>query len=96
MAHGSIVGMHGLSCSKACGIFLDQGLNLCPLHWQADSLPLSHQGSPENLNSKGTLINAGRPCDPCRAESSNGETGVSWKVLDTRLSVSPTSVYLSG
>ena len=22
------------------------GLNLCPLHWQADSLPLSHQGSP--------------------------------------------------
>ena len=21
----------------ACGIFLDQGLNQCPLHWQADS-----------------------------------------------------------
>ena len=30
----------------ACGIFLDQGLNLCLLYWQADSLPLSHQGSP--------------------------------------------------
>ena len=28
---------HGLSCSTACGIFLDQGLNLCPLLWQADS-----------------------------------------------------------
>ena len=30
------------------GIFLDllQGLNLCLLYWQADSLPLSHQGSP--------------------------------------------------
>ena len=31
----------------ACGIFPDQGLNLCPLHWQADSYPLRHQGSPD-------------------------------------------------
>ena len=23
--------------TRACGIFLDQGLNQCPLHWQADS-----------------------------------------------------------
>ena len=30
----------------ACGIFQGQGSNLCLLHWQADSLPLSHQGSP--------------------------------------------------
>ena len=29
-----------------CGIFLDQGGILCLLHWQVDSLPLSHQGSP--------------------------------------------------
>ena len=43
---GSIAAVHGLSCS-ACGIFLAQGLNLCLLHWQADSLPLSHQGSHE-------------------------------------------------
>ena len=28
------------------GMFLTQGLNLCLLHWQADSLPLSHLGSP--------------------------------------------------
>ena len=35
-----------LSCSEACGIFLDQGLNLCPLHWQMDSYSLHHQGSP--------------------------------------------------
>ena len=28
------------------GIFLTQGSNLCLLHWQADSLPLSHPGSP--------------------------------------------------
>ena len=37
---------HGLSCSAACGIFPDQGSNPCPLHWQADSQPLRHQGSP--------------------------------------------------
>ena len=30
-------------------ILPDQGLNLCLLHWQADSLPLSHQGSPWNV-----------------------------------------------
>ena len=28
------------------GIFRDQGLNLCLVHWQADFLPLSHRGSP--------------------------------------------------
>ena len=28
------------------GIFLTQGLNLGLLHWQEDSLPLSHLGSP--------------------------------------------------
>ena len=43
---GSSVAVHGLHCSTACGSLPDQGLNLCPLHWQADSLPLSHQGSP--------------------------------------------------
>ena len=37
---------HGLSCFVACGIFSDQGSNLCPLHWQVDSQPLQHQGSP--------------------------------------------------
>ena len=30
-----------LSCSMACGILPDQGLNPCLPHWQADSLPLS-------------------------------------------------------
>ena len=38
----SIVVMHGLSCSIAYGIFLEQGSNLCLLHWQVDPLPLSH------------------------------------------------------
>ena len=40
---GSIVVVHWLSCSMAYGILLDQGLNLCLLHWLADSLPLRHQ-----------------------------------------------------
>ena len=43
---GSVIVAHGLSCSAACGIFPDQGSNPCPLHWQADSQPLRHQGSP--------------------------------------------------
>ena len=43
---GSVVVVHGLSCSAACGIFLDQGPNPRSLHWQADSQPLCHQGSP--------------------------------------------------
>ena len=34
---GSVVVACGLSCSTACGIFLDQGQNLCPLCWQVDS-----------------------------------------------------------
>ena len=37
---------HGPSRSAACGIFPDQGSNPCPLHRQADSQPLHHQGSP--------------------------------------------------
>ena len=45
---GSVVVVHGLSCSVACGIFLDQGSNRYLLYWQADCLPLSHQGSPYN------------------------------------------------
>ena len=43
-AQASLV--RGLSCSTACGIFPDQGSNSCLLHWQVDSLPLSHQGNP--------------------------------------------------
>ena len=42
----SIVVAHGLSCSLVCGIFPDQGSNLCLLLWQADSLPLSTREAP--------------------------------------------------
>ena len=44
---GSVVVAHGPTCSAACGTFPDQGLNPCPLHWQADSQQLHHQGSPK-------------------------------------------------
>ena len=47
---GLVVVAHGPSCSAACGIFPDQGSNPCPLHWQADSQPLRHQGSPMSSN----------------------------------------------
>ena len=49
---GSAVVAHGPSRSAACGIPPDQGSNPCPPHWQADSQPLRHQGSPgmQDLN----------------------------------------------
>ena len=46
---GSVVVVHGLSCSMIHGIFLDQGSNPCPLHWQVDSYPQGHQGSLQNF-----------------------------------------------
>ena len=46
---GSVIVAHAPSCSAACGLFPDQGSNPCPLHWQADSQPLRHQGSPCQL-----------------------------------------------
>ena len=49
---GSVVVVPVFGCSMVCEIFLDQGLNLCPLHWQANSYPLHHQASPD----KGFLV----------------------------------------
>ena len=34
--HGSVVVVYGLICAMTCGIFPDQGSNLCPLHYKAD------------------------------------------------------------
>ena len=45
----SVVATHRLSTvahGLSRGIFLDQGSNLCPWHWQVDSYPLCHLGSP--------------------------------------------------
>ena len=42
----SLVVVHGLNCSMACGILAsDEGLNPCSLHCKADSQPLGHQES---------------------------------------------------
>ena len=46
---GSAVVAHGPSRSAARGIPPDQGSNPRPLHQQADSQPLRHQGSPTQL-----------------------------------------------
>ena len=43
---GSVVVAHGPSSSTSCGIFPDQASNPFPRHWQADSQPLHHHGSP--------------------------------------------------
>ena len=56
LSTGSVTVVLGLSCLTACGIFPDQGSNPCLLHWQVDSLPLSHQGSPSPLPFKLQLI----------------------------------------
>ena len=73
---GSVVAAHGLetqssvgvvhrpSCPAARGVFPDQGSNLYLLHWQADSLPVTQQGSPNRCLLKdrwdfpdGTVVN---------------------------------------
>lgn len=38
----SVFAVHRLSCPAARAIFLDQGLNMWLLYWQADSEPLYH------------------------------------------------------
>ena len=52
----SVVAVHRLRCSEARGIFPDQGLNPCLLHWQGDSPP-SHQESPSEYALDGLVYN---------------------------------------
>ena len=59
----SIAMGHGLSCSEAFVIFSQQRSNPCPLHWQVDSSPLSHQGSPvfqKQIKKREVVINKQR------------------------------------
>ena len=71
---GSTVVTHGLNRTSACEIFPDQGSNPCLLHWQVNSSPLSHQGSPRALTLKKNnvfkpflmLLNSDIP--PCGSE----------------------------
>ena len=51
---GSVVVVNRLSCSVAGGIFLDQGLNPCPLHWQVGAAP---PGKSHNVISKQKVKN---------------------------------------
>ena len=46
---GSVATALGLSSSETREVFLDWGSNPCLLHWQVDSSPLSHQGSPTTV-----------------------------------------------
>ena len=48
---------HRLSCAMAGGIFLDQGSNLCLLHWQVDSLPPIHREALEVFITASALAN---------------------------------------
>ena len=65
---GSVVTVHGLSCSSTNpgSIFQDHGSNLCLLHWQADSLPLSHQGSPKKIILRKAIPSRPRSAKPGR------------------------------
>ena len=55
-ARASVAVACGLGCSAARGFFLDEGLNLCPLHWQADSYPLHRQGGRDKSDNKATNL----------------------------------------
>ena len=46
---GSVVVVHGLSWSVACGIFPDKGSNWCALHWQAEFLTIVPLGKSESV-----------------------------------------------
>ena len=50
---------HGLSCPVTCGIFLDQDLNLCPLHW---GFPGASDGKESTCNARdlGSIPGLGR------------------------------------
>ena len=69
---GSIVVVHGLSCSMACGIFLDEGSDrVSCIGRQADSLPLSHQRSGPLTDMNALLWPLGHSASVC-AESDKG------------------------
>ena len=95
---GSAIVAHGPSRSAARGILPDRGPNPCPLHWQADSQPLRHQGSPwipfisfssltaVSKTSKTMLNNSGESEQPCLVPDLRGN-GFSISPLRTMLAV---------
>ena len=73
---------HKLGCSVVREIFLDQGSNLCPLHWQAESLLLSLQGKTAS-----NCLNKRRICTP---------TCANWGLLGLGLEESKISMIVAG
>ena len=63
----------GPICSEAY-----QGLNLCPLHWPVDSLPLSHQESPSGYCTFTAHLSSDWPCLKDSKGSWPLEAGVRW------------------
>ena len=81
---GSVVVAHRPSCSAACGIFPDQGSNLCPLHWQADSQPLCHQRSPESILWSKVCCDFSSPGMMCIRHQKGGLILVVWHLLNCK------------
>ena len=46
--HSSVV-VRRLSCSVACGVFPDEGLNWCALPWQVEFLTIAPSGKSESV-----------------------------------------------
>ena len=67
--------VHGLVVAW-CEIFPDQGLNLCPLDWQADSYPLHRQGSLVDIFEKKAKLDEFLPLPPAPSAESWGWGGM--------------------
>ena len=79
---GSVAVAQGFSYSVECWIFLHQGSNLCLLHWQTGSLPLSHQGTPNLYNfifNNGSFKN--QLLKLCKIQQSTGKSH-RWRSLE--------------
>ena len=74
-----------IGCSEACGIFPDQGLDLCLLHWQADSLPLDHQGSPRRTDSEAEAPILWPPDAKCWLVGKDPVAGKDWGQEEKRV-----------
>ena len=84
---GSVVVTQGLSCPGSKGNLPRPGIELCPLHWQVDSLPPDHQGSPSYFRNQkkqnktktrlrvGNLQSSSLWPEPCAAASGEGRGG---------------------
>ena len=55
------------------GIFLTQKSNLCLLHWQVNSLPLSHQASPARMIQTGFI----------QSMAENSSINITWELAKT-------------